>query len=149
MLEDDVWCRVALAANTGLEAVPHTCPWADLGPWDIVVVDGGDDRDDYYADLRSRAIVFFEGGRRGQRAVLEATWRGRRAFCRAHWKPADRSKGFWIYQLEPTSGERLWFAAVRARETIHDAVARLVGRPIGKRRHSAPERSETYAASTH
>lgn len=142
MLEDDEWCRHALYANTGLTAGPLRASRRAGGPWDFVVIDGGDSCDDYYADLAPRAVVFFEGRRREQRHVLEAMsnpelvceLRGGRPYCWAEWKPADRSKGFVVYQFEPTPAERVAFAAIRMREGARDLLVRLGGKPIGKKR---------------
>lgn len=108
-------------------------------PIDFLIIDGGDRRGDYYAHLSSRAVVFFEGRRRPQRAVLEAMWRGSRRFARAEWKPRDRSKGFVVYLFEPTPDERLWFALVRLREWCLDAVAQARGRAVGKSARRATE----------
>ena len=145
LVEPDPWCREQLTRhvlwrmswwslwNQTVALVPA---WSvGLAPshgFDFVVVDGGDRRGDYYAYLAPRAVVFFEGRRRPQRAVLEAMWRGRRRFAQAEWKPRDRSKGYWIYLFEPTLGERVWFGAVCLREWLRDALARLRGRAVGK-----------------
>ena len=134
-VEEDEWCRIQTLERIGV------LPWKDaekpwlIVPWALVVIDGGIARDDYYANLCHRAIVFFEGNRREQRATLEEMWRGGRSFCKANWRPVDRTKGFWIYVFDPTVTELLWFAAVNIREWLHDLPARWRGRPIGKRRH--------------
>ena len=102
---------------------------------DFLVVDGGDQRGDYYRNLAKRALVFVEGGRRPQRAVLEAELRRAcRPFARATYRPLwPRTKGYSVYVTNPTAWERVWLASVRLREAILDLVARGLRLPVGKK----------------
>lgn len=140
-VEDHAGCREACYANTGRMPVSsHQILALD---WDMLVLDGGDGRNDDW-NFAHRAIVFVEGGRRPQRAVLEASLRCRgRAFAHAQWKPLDRSKGFHVIALDPSLATRAWFAAVRAREAILDLAGRVLGYSIGKRRARASECTRT------
>ena len=100
--------------------------------YEFVVVDGDDTP---YEPLARRAVVFVEGGRRGQRTDRVMYWQIQgRSFCCAQWKPRDRSKGYHVYLFEPTAPERAWFAAVRVREWAMDLPVRLGGGTVGKRR---------------
>lgn len=75
------------------------------GPYDFVIIDDGTRTAAYYEALGERAVVLVEGGRRDQLAVLERTHPGRR-FAHRHVKPWDRSKGYHVYQFDPTLWER-------------------------------------------
>ena len=137
VIEPDTWCRRAfmdaVGAHVNLELLRNFAmrPY----PYDLVVVDGCENCTEWHAVLDQRAGVFVEGNRRGQRAAFAAYLTGRkgRRYTVAQWKPRDRSKGFWVYQLEPTIRERLWFAGVRLREWARDQAARSRGAVIGKR----------------
>ena len=136
MEERDTWCRAAWADNIGPVvggSVIVMPSWvAPATPFDFVILDGPSGP--YWDYLARHSTVFVEGNRRSQRAALESALRGCRRVCRAHWKPSDRSKGHWIYQLDPTPAERLWFVCVRARESLRDLYGRVTGRALGKKR---------------
>jgi len=115
---------------------------ARSGPYDFVVLDGGTGTSAYYESLTARAVVFVEGGRRDQRAVLEQVHR-HRPFAHRHVKPWDRSKGYHVYQFEPSRSERLAARVVNAVQFALDTAARVLNRlgasiAIGKRRRPAP-----------
>lgn len=148
-MEEDDWCRNSLARNVG----KHPNPRIAAGWWrrcwrakdfhlpqyrarDLLVLDGGSaELPPEYLNLDHRARIFVEGNRRQHRQSLEAQLdRGHRSWCRVQQKPYDRTKGFFLYQLDPTLGERLWYLAIRLREWFLDWPARLSGRPVGKRR---------------
>ena len=137
VIEPDAWCRRvfmdAVGAHVNLELLRDYV--MRVYPFDLVVVDGCEGSTEWHEVLDERAVVFVEGNRRGQRAAFEAYLTGGkgRPYTRAQWKPRDRSKGFWVYQLEPTIWERLWFAGVRLREWARDQAARSRGAVIGKR----------------
>ena len=136
MEERDPWCLTQWKNHIGplaSEGVVLTTEWiAPRQPFDFVILDGPSGP--YWEWLAHRAVIFVEGNRRPQRAALEAVLRGRRGLCRAHWKPQDRSKGYWVYQLDPTRLELLRCLAVRLRETLRDGFGRLSGRALGKKR---------------
>ena len=137
--EPDEWCYHAWHENVRMEAWPLAIRWSTEfyepdEAIDFLVIDGGDTRGDYYANLARRAVILWEGGRREQRRVFRAMWKGVRPFVMATCRPADRSKGYTVAIMEPTFGERAWFIGVRMREWILDALARASGRAIGKRR---------------
>ena len=133
-VEDEPWCQAQARQN-----LRGPILWYDKIPsgymtFDFLILDGPQVRPGDWACLERRAVVFVEGGRRGQRAELETALRGNRPFCRASWKPAaDRSKGYHVYLLEPTRWERVWFAGARLREGGRDLRARLQGVAVGKR----------------
>lgn len=109
------------------------------GPYDFVVIDGGTRTSAYYEALSPRAVVFVEGGRRDQRAALERLHRSRRPFAHRQVKPWDRSKGYHVYQFEPSPAERVAAGFVNAGEAALDTLARVLNRcgasiAIGKRR---------------
>ena len=134
-IEDNAWCRSAFERNVGPLWWLKDRLEASFGRVDFLVIDGGDLRDDYYAQLALRAVVFFEGRRREQRRACRATlWADGRSWCEAEWKPRDRSKGYAVILTDPTWWERCWFAGVRMREGARDLLARLGRRPIGKKR---------------
>ena len=140
-VEDDPWCHAQAVLNLRhLRWIAHDIIWYDKIPhymtFQFVVLDGHQVRLEDWACLESRAVVFVEGGRRGQRAALEAWLRAEhRPFCHAEWKPPrTRSKGYAVYVMTPTRWERLWFAGVRWREGWRDLRARLSGAVIGKNR---------------
>ena len=138
-VEDDPWCLEQARRKLKTIWSAHPILWYDKIPsgymtFDFLILDGPQVRPGDWACLERRAVVFVEGGRRGQRAELETALRGNRPFCRASWKPADRSKGYHMYLLEPTRWERTWFACVRLREEWRDLRARLRGVAAGKRR---------------
>ena len=137
-VEDDIYCRLALTWRMAWAPHWRVTTSDDWAPADVLVLDGGDRRPEYYAGLSRRALVIVEGGRREQRAVLERCLRAwGRPYCVAPRKPLDRSKGVWLYRLHPTFWERLGYALVRAVEGVLDAVARGLGTPVGKRRVAA------------
>ena len=139
-VEPDVWCARRCIENVRRisgRVVDPCLDWSDIPHVDFLVIDGGDTRDDYYANLARRAVVFWEGNRRDQRAMFRAMWEGGRPFVTAEWKPADRSKGFHVALMEPTPAERVWFAAARLREWVRDGIARARGRAVGKKRVGA------------
>ena len=109
---------------------PEMRSWPGL--FDMLVIDGPPSQT--WIPLNTRASVFIEGGRRDQRRQLEKRFGTVRRWCRAEWKPKDRSKGFHIYLLDPLPWHRVWFAMVRFREWMLDLPARWRGDPIGKRR---------------
>ena len=137
-VEDDPWCIEQAHCNLGPMA--GAVLWYDKIPhyetFDMVIVDGPQISDaDWYYTLGGRAVVIFEGNRRGQRAVLEKTLRvKRRRYCRVNLKPEDRTKGIWVYWIDPTRGERLTALRLTIFEAWRDFRARLCGQPIGKRR---------------
>ena len=139
-VEDDPWCLAQARLNLRACWSAHEILFYDKLPssymsWDFIVLDGPQVRREDWQALEPHGVVFVEGGRRGQRAHLEAELRAmERPFCRAQWKPADRSKGFHVYLLEPTRWERVWFACVRLCEGWRDLRARLRGATVGKRR---------------
>ena len=139
-VEDHPLCQESANLNLRHCRTAGGIIWYDKIPsymvFEFVVLDGPQVRAEDWGCLAESAVVFVEGGRRGQRAVLEAALRARgRPFCRAQWKPpTTRGKGFHLYLLEPLWWERLWFAAVRLREGWRDGWARRLGMPIGKRR---------------
>jgi protein-L-isoaspartate O-methyltransferase len=119
---------------------------SEAGPYDFVVIDGGTQTPAYYEALTPRAVVFVEGGRRDQRAALESLHRSRRPFAHRQVKPWDRSKGYHVYQFEPSPAERLAAGLVNAGEATLDILARVLNRcgasiAIGKRRRP-PARSD-------
>jgi hypothetical protein len=119
----------------------HDADAAAAGPYDLVIVDGGTRTAAYYEVLCARAVVFVEGGRRDQRAVLESVHRGRRPYTHRHVKPRDRSKGYHVYLFEPTLAERLTTGVVMATQGALDLLARALNRmggsyAIGKRRRA-------------
>ncbi len=110
--------------------------------YDFVVIDGGTRTPAYYEALNPRALVFVEGGRRDQRAVLEHLYRSCRPFAHRHVKPWDRSKGYHVYQFEPSLIERMMAGLVNAGDVTLDTLARLLNRcgasiAVGKRRRTA------------
>ena len=139
-VEDDPWCLAQARLNLRGSWSAHEILWYDKVPsscmsWDFIVLDGPQVRREDWQALEPHGLVFVEGGRRGQRAHLEAELRALgRPFCRANYKPADRSKGYWLYLVEPLLWERLLLAGVRLREWGRDLRARLRGVTLGKRR---------------
>lgn len=137
-VEDDPWCLGQARDNLGPLGRPIL--WYDKVPvyevFDLVVVDGPQIAAEHWRRcLGDRAVVIFEGNRRGQRALLERVLgQTGRPFCRVQLKPPDRSKGLWIYQLEPTWTERWQMARWGWIEWWRDLRARAAGRVIGKRR---------------
>lgn len=141
-IEPNAWCRQQWRQNLGKAGERVVLCGATVPTThrvEFLVLDGGDQRSAYYQNLARRAVIVVEGGRRPQRAVLEAELRrNRRTFCLASWRPWDRSKGLSVYQLDPTRWERAWFLAVRLREWVLDLGPRLAHRPIGKKRAPLP-----------
>lgn len=136
--ESEAWCRtewVRLARPfVRGQIVEVFDTWAaPARPIDLLLLDGGPRTHPSYWHLARRAVVFVEGRRREQRRVLRTLWAGRRPFVEAEWRPAGRSKGYAVLLFEPTPAERAWFSLVRLREWARDLVARLRGRPVGKR----------------
>lgn len=134
-IEDNPWCQEQAKKNLGLLEA-RVLWYSELKSYlgfDLLCVDGPQITE--WACLAPRAVAFFEGGRRDQRAALRAWLRSeRRPFCEATWRPKDRSKGFTVIVSAPTGRERVWFACVRVREHWRDLRARMRGVPIGKRR---------------
>jgi N-glycosylase/DNA lyase len=95
------------------------------------VVDGTT-QSDHFRRLAIGGVVFIEGNRDSQLEALERTLDTRR-WAKAHYRPADRSKGYTVYMMEAIWFERLWFAAVRLREYIRDVLGILHGIPLGKK----------------
>ena len=150
-VEDDPWCLVQARLNLrGYWSthellrgywLAHELLFYDKVPssymsFDFMILDGPQVRREDWQALEPHGLIFIEGGRRGQRAHLEAELRAmKRPFCRAHYKPADdRSKGYWLYVVEPLLWERALLAGVRLREWGRDLRARLRGVAMGKRR---------------
>lgn len=139
IVEPDPWCRERLAeqfapwiAARSILVVPEF--ERPARPINLLVVDGGNTCPEYYVHLAHRAVVFWEGRRRPQRAVFRGVCA--RPYCEAEWKPPDRSKGYAVAQLDPTAAERLWFGSVRLRQWAADERARSRGHPVGKRRRA-------------
>ena len=140
-VEDDPWCLAQARLNLRACWSAHEILFYDKIPsgymsWDFIVLDGPQVRREDWQALEPHGLIFIEGGRRGQRAHLEAELRAmKRPFCRAHYKPADdRSKGYWLYVVEPLLWERALLAGVRLREWGRDLRGRLRGVAMGKRR---------------
>lgn len=142
-VEDDPWCQAQWSQNLYLR--PPGMRLVDKIPnefFDFLILDGPQIRPEDWAVLAEGATVFVEGNRRPQRQILErycnsadeSLGRLGRPYAKAQFKSSDRSKGMWIYRLNPTPGERLWFLAVRIREWLLDLPLRLIGQPVGKRR---------------
>ena len=143
-VEDNPWCIEQARRNLGLASsylqMDGAVLWYDKIPsyeiFDMIVVDGPQvSAQDWESCLADRAVVVFEGNRREQRALFEATMRrcGRR-FCRINIKPLDRSKGVWVYQTQPDWRERYRYFKTWLVEWCRDVRARWRGQPIGKRR---------------
>ena len=140
-VEDDPWCRSQWAQNVPGRVASRPPLLYDKIPnyefFDLVVLDGPQTSLEAWAGVMPRGVVFVEGNRRAQRAHLEAWCRHvGRPFCKAQWKPPDRSKGCWVYLLEPRWVDYGWFAGVRLRESWRDMQARLEGRAVGKKAHA-------------
>lgn len=139
-VEGEPFCLAELDANLGerladVTVVPLAADVpASVGPYDLVVIDGGSvedllpvDRhrwtpDDERAEvaawidrLAPRAVVIVENVRSRQRAHLEAL--ATRPFVHEHLRPLDATPGYHRYRFDPTSRERL---AARARDRIRD-----------------------------
>lgn len=138
-VEDNAWCIEQAKLNLGRWA--GTVLWydrvPDYGAFDMVIVDGPQIDLSRTAVLNERATVIFEGNRRDQRQRLESALKEEsRPFGRVNLKPEDRSKGIWVYQLEPTAEEQWRFYGIAVKEFLKDLKARLAGRPVGKRRRA-------------
>jgi len=137
-VEDHPWCVEQAKANLGHWSA--TVLWYDKVPqymaFEFLVIDGPQiGAMEYEKVLAPRALVIFEGNRREQRRVLETVLRlEQRPFVHVNLKPADRSKGVWVYQLEPTRRECWRYYRQAIHEWWRDLRARLQGRMIGKRR---------------
>ena len=135
VVEDDPWCleqwRRNLPPSLEVRLAVAPPPWT----WDFVVLDGPQVPPGLWErGLAIGATIFIEGGRREQRReIREALQKAGRRACWASWRPADRSKGYWVGTLEPCLPERLGFAWVRLREWGRDLPARWRGQPIGKK----------------
>ena len=105
-------------------------PLGDVVPF--MIVDGPVE---HVPQLARRATVFFEGGRRDARILLEGILHTRgRQYVSATWRPADRSKGYTVYLIDPTMWDRWWFRLVRWRESVRDQRGRFFGYVVGKAR---------------
>lgn len=138
-IEDHAWCQDQARANLQSLTSPLLFFYDKLplhGTYDFVVVDGPQvAMRDLAPALAPQALVTFEGNRRGQRAELEQVLRNTgRPFARVNLKPADRTKGLWVYKLNPSRAESVRFWKLSLIETCKDWAARLDGRPVGKRR---------------
>lgn len=137
-VEDDAWCIEQARRNLG--ELGRLVLWYDRMPvyeiFEMVVVDGPQIGAQHWQScLAERAIVLFEGNRRGQRELLESVLRSTgRPFCRVNLKPPDRSKGLWVYQVEPTRTERRQMWRWSMIEWWRDLRARWNGHVVGKRR---------------
>lgn len=133
-VEDDPWCQAQWRQH--LQFLPPGMRLVDKVPnefFDFVVLDGPQLRPEDWAVLTPQATVFVEGRRRDQCQALRAFLTGM-ATVSASWRPGDRTKGYTVFRLAPTPAERRWFRYVRIREGLRDLLARLCGRPVGKRR---------------
>lgn len=138
--EENDWCRsmwrnnVSVPENKTAKTVllvwPEQCAATEA---DFLVIDAVT-RWQHHRHLGRRAVVFVEGQRRGQCDQLERDLDlcGRR-WTSATFRPPDRSKGYTVYQLEPTLSEKIWFAIERVHQHVLDDLARLRGRAIGKK----------------
>lgn len=157
IVEDDAGCRRRLLALlAGVNWLSHDQPlhravsdyWRILSSaefngecvrplFPFVIVDA--EPPDYMGRVGKRATVFFEGNRTMERHHLELALGSHRRMAWACCRPWDRSKGYWVYQFEPTRWERLHLGALRAWHGALDRVARLVGvRPGWRRRDTDP-----------
>ncbi|MGC8667505.1 MAG: hypothetical protein ACP5VE_05260 [Chthonomonadales bacterium] len=130
--EDNAFCVQQIAKNLAdqLERF-HLISDMDAFPQGVasvefVVIDGGVLDERYFTRLAPRGVVFFEGFREKQRKLLESTVKGR-SWVQANFRSRDRREGYWIYQLEPTFWERIWFGARNLGDRIRLRVKLLLG----------------------
>lgn len=131
-VEDDAWCREQAIAN--LRGVGEHASFLEKIPdefFDFIVVDGHQIRAHDWHILSLGGTVFFEGGRRGQRADLRDFLGD--AAIEAQWRPPARTKGYSIVRVQPAWRERAWFTVVWVREWARDLPLRLLGHAVGKR----------------
>lgn len=136
-VEQDAFCRSALIENLGDfrpgPRVVSSFEEATLpdGGFSMVLVDGGTKDPRYFASLARRAVVFVEGGRESQRALVEAAHpgrpRARACFFSLRRRLAGRKSAYWVYQFEPRAGERLWFWLARLRDGVGYRLKSVVG----------------------
>jgi protein-L-isoaspartate O-methyltransferase len=127
MVENNDYCRSQLAVNLAEKLARGTLV-RDVGEipdgeFDLIIVDGGAETDGRYLTLLApRGMIFVEGYREPQRALIEAS---RPSHVRALYRSMqiDRSAahharsgngsaigwggGYWVYQFRPTRLERL------------------------------------------
>lgn len=137
-VEDHPWCLEQAQVN--LDRWAKKVLWYDRVPRyseaDLIIVDGPQiDAEDWAWIVAERALVIFEGNRREQRAIFHRAMDAqKRSWIPLHLKPGDRTKGVWVYQVEPTPREIWRFFWRMVREELKDWRARANGQVIGKRR---------------
>jgi len=128
-IEDISFCLEQLSANLGARAgqvtvLPRAAAMPpELGPFDLVIVDGAATTDLFPEDrhrfgesaqddevrawlprIAHRGIVAVENVRLPQRRILEAEVG--RSFVHEHVRPFDNTPGVHLYRFEPTDAER-------------------------------------------
>jgi predicted O-methyltransferase YrrM len=122
-VEDNEFCLRQLRRN--LDGHLHRVNLVhDIGEltgrrFDLIVVDGGNQRDERFMSLLAqRGVLFVEGFRSPQRLLIG---RSPRRVAAANvrsmkWDPSLEPSGgwggaYWIFRFEPSPWERLWFTA--------------------------------------
>jgi hypothetical protein len=154
LIEDNEWCIARLAENVGNlgELELHRSRPNSLGSFDFVLIDGlaSDEvgvrnneeaaierSSSYFRDLAPRALVMFEGSRIAQQEVFRSMCA--EPFAHANFRPLLRSRGYHVYQLNPTIPERLRFTIVDTWSQLSDvprrALRKIFVKVIGHTRH--------------
>lgn len=91
-----------------IEELPR--PPAKVGPFDFVIIDGGDQNPNFVSNLSQRAVVFIEGYMSKKHWLIADTHKDRK-WISTNIRSLNRKAGYWIFQFEPTVSERMWFTA--------------------------------------
>jgi hypothetical protein len=133
-IEDHDGCREALVKNLqdfagrytllrNTAELPH-----NAAPFDLLCIDGR--QLDQLPPMNPRAIIYIEGDRREQREMVTG-YLAQRSYSVANYRPLDRRKGYWLFQLDATRREQLTMSARRVFEQSGHAAGRLARRVVG------------------
>ena len=135
-LEHNPFCRGQLEKNLERFAGRYTLLQnadelpADAAPFDLVCMDGP--QLTKVPLLSRRATIYVEGDMRERRQMLTTQLADRRISV-ANYRPLDRKKGYWLFQLEATPRERATMGARQTFEAAGHALARVARRYLGEK----------------
>ena len=135
VIESNEFCRGELAKNLAQFAGNYTLLRSgaelpsDHAAFDLISIDGR--QLDQIPRLSTRAAIYVEGDMRDRRDML-STQLAHRDYCVANYRPLDRGKGYWLFQLDPTLRERVEMGARRAFEAAGHAAVKTARRHVGE-----------------
>ena len=114
-IEGDDFCQNAMGENLSEQKgdyrhISSIEELDDFEPFDLIVIDGGEQEQRFISQISPRGVVFIEGYMAKKHGLIHEMYSQKRPYIWSNFRSPDRHKGIWIFRFEPTSAERVWFA---------------------------------------